>query len=90
MGMEVAADGKILSLKSNSSQQNRLANGGVYLVHPRVLSDFKFASLTKVSLEDDMLPVAIEKQRLYGVEFQGDFIDIGLPDDYHRSAELLN
>jgi len=28
-------------------------------------------------------------QRLMGMEFPGIFIDIGVPDDYHRAPALL-
>ncbi len=68
----------------------RLANGGVYWVHPRVLHGWRFASGEKASLEDDLFPTALTSgQRLFGIEFTGTFIDIGVPDDYHRAATLL-
>jgi D-glycero-alpha-D-manno-heptose 1-phosphate guanylyltransferase len=90
MGMDVSPQGQITSLKSGIGDRGRLANGGVYWVHPRALRGGRFASGDKVSLEDDIFPAAMASgDRLFGVEFSGTFIDIGVPDDYHRASELL-
>jgi D-glycero-alpha-D-manno-heptose 1-phosphate guanylyltransferase len=90
MGIEVSPQGQITSLTSGSAHGFRLANGGVYWVHPRVLHGCRFVSGEKASLEDDIFPAALASgQRLFGIEFTGTFIDIGVPDDYHRAATLL-
>ncbi len=89
MGIEVSPHGQVLSLKSDVEQGPRLANGGVYWVHPRALSDVCAAG-EKVSLEDDIFPDRLATgQRLCGIEFTGTFIDIGVPEDYHRASTLL-
>jgi D-glycero-alpha-D-manno-heptose 1-phosphate guanylyltransferase len=89
MGIELSSEGRITSLKSGVEQGPRLANGGVYWVHPRILSRAQ-ASREKLSLEDDVFPAAFAAgERLFGLEFTGTFIDIGVPDDYHRAATLL-
>jgi len=91
MGMDVSQQGQIESLKSDTAQPRRLANGGVYLVNPRSLSNINITKGDKVSLEDDIFPAVIDAgQRLFGIEFLGDFIDIGVPDDYYRAQTLLN
>jgi D-glycero-alpha-D-manno-heptose 1-phosphate guanylyltransferase len=90
MGMGVSPQGQITSLKSGIGDPDRLANGGVYWVHPRALRGGGFVSGDKISLEDDIFPAAMTSgDRLFGVEFSGAFIDIGVPDDYHRAPELL-
>ncbi len=90
MGMEVSPQGQILSLKSGAAQPNRLANGGVYWVNPRALRLEGFSPGKKISLEDDIFPAAMASGgRLIGIEFAGDFIDIGVPDDYHRAPSML-
>lgn len=90
MGMDVSPFGQITSLRSGTGYPGRLANGGVYWVHPRALIGVGFAPGAKVSLEDDILPAAmIAGQRLFGIEFPGTFIDIGVPDDYYRAPALL-
>ena len=92
MGMDVTPQGRITSLKSGTGQPGRLANGGVYWVHPRALrgNNGGFAPGDKASLEDDIFPLAMESgQRMFGVEFPGIFIDIGVPEDYRRAPALL-
>ena len=90
MGIEVSPDGRITSLKSGRAHSFRLVNGGAYWVHPRALRGCRFALGEKVSLEDDIFPAALTSgQRLFGIEFTSTFIDIGVPDDYHRAATLL-
>ena len=90
MGMDVREDGRITSLKSGTDQLGRLANGGIYLLQPAVLKNSGFVPGDKVSLEDDILGALMRKGiPLYGSEFVGRFIDIGVPDDYKRAAEVV-
>jgi D-glycero-alpha-D-manno-heptose 1-phosphate guanylyltransferase len=87
MGMEVTEDGRITRLKSGAGTPVRLANGGVYWVAGGALAGC--AAVTQ-SLEDDIFPQASAAgQRLYGREFSGAFIDIGVPADYYRAASLF-
>lgn len=87
MGMDISPQGNIVSLKSGTGH---LANGGVYWVNPRALLSETLSPDEKVSLEDDIFPAAMASgQRLFGIEFPGTFIDIGVPDDYHRAPALL-
>ena len=90
MGLALAADGRIISLKSGSGQPGSLANGGVYLFNPGSVRTGAGSPHQKASLEDDMLPALLGRGgRLYGVECDGTFIDIGVPQDYLRAATLL-
>jgi len=90
MGIEVTQSGEITKLNSGKNNHRRVANGGVYLVNPRALIEIKKTQGDKVSLEDDIFPTALDSgQRLFGMEFNGAFIDIGTPDDYQRAFEVL-
>lgn len=90
MGIDISPQGRISSLKSGMGQPGRLANGGVYWVNSRSLLAEGFSPGDKVSLEDDIFPAAMASgQRLMGIEFSGTFIDIGVPEDYHRAPALL-
>jgi len=63
-------------------------NAGLYVIEREVLA--LIPAGTAVSLERDVLPALIGRG-LHGVEFEGFFIDIGVPADYDRaqhSAEL--
>jgi len=89
MGLKLADNGAILALESGSSDSN-LFNGGVYLINPSVFDRLDKTSREKISLENDLLPnFTSSGGLLYGIECIGKFIDIGLPKDYHRAAEIL-
>lgn len=90
MGIEVKDDGEIVSLKSDTRKEDRLANGGVYLVNPSILGIKAFLPGSKVSLEEDLLPaLVVQGYKLFGTSFFGTFIDIGIPQDYFQAAEVL-
>ena len=89
-GVEVSPQGRVTSMKSGAAKGARLANGGVYWVHPRVLQAGHLLPDHAISLEDDVFPAALASgQRLFGIECAGTFIDIGVPEDYQRAAALL-
>ncbi len=89
MGMQVSPEGKILALKYRSDEPTCLVNGGVYLVDPKSLRN-RFKPDAYLSLEDEILTDALASgQRLYALECQGDFIDIGIPADYHHAPQIL-
>lgn len=106
MGVDLSPQGRITSLKSGaglasstsgsercaagSGHPGRLANGGVYWIHPRASTGGRFRAGDSVSLEEGILPAAQEGgARLFGIEFTGPFMDIGVPDDYQRAPALL-
>lgn len=90
MGMAVDDDGCTTSLRSGHSVVGALANAGVYLVDPGAVRAANFQPGERFSLEDDLLPrLQSSGARLYGKEFSGRFIDIGVPADYARAAAIL-
>ncbi len=90
LGMNISQNGEISSFHSNLNSSEKLVNGGVYLVNPRVLSSIPFCLEDKVSLEEDILPAAMAwGQRFFGKEYMNNFIDIGVPDDYFRASAVL-
>lgn len=92
MGICLSSEKRIESVKSeNTSSDSRLANGGVYWIHPKMFAGIASEYLgSKVSLEDDLVPHALQvPYRIFGLEYSGTFIDIGVPDDYYRSTTIL-
>jgi D-glycero-alpha-D-manno-heptose 1-phosphate guanylyltransferase len=90
MSIDIQPEGNIISLKSENKQTKYFFNGGVYWVHQRALLDYKLGLNDKISLEDYMIPRALKSnKRLFGIEFTGKFIDIGVPEDYKRASLLL-
>lgn len=90
MGMNIDKDGRVKSLATNNSELGRQANGGVYLVKASAIRDIYPAGATKISLEDDIFPRMVNNRaQMFSVSFEGRFIDIGVPSDYWRAAEVL-
>jgi D-glycero-alpha-D-manno-heptose 1-phosphate guanylyltransferase len=90
MGMDVAANGRILSLKATQDQEERLANGGVYLIGRNTLDDVEWDGASEISFESAIIPGLLERsQPIFGMAQTGRFIDIGIPSDYLRAAEIL-
>jgi D-glycero-alpha-D-manno-heptose 1-phosphate guanylyltransferase len=90
MGLDISSQGKITSLNTNIGGPAHLVNGGVYWGKSGASISAIFSPGDKVSLEDDIFPAALAAgQCLVGVEFPGAFIDIGVPDDYHRAEVFL-
>jgi D-glycero-alpha-D-manno-heptose 1-phosphate guanylyltransferase len=73
------------------SQESKsgLINGGVYLLDPETFNNETWDGSSKLSLENDMIPKALQsKKKLKGFICSEKFIDIGIPEDY-RSATLF-
>ncbi|MSQ55560.1 MAG: phosphohexose mutase [Betaproteobacteria bacterium] len=87
MGLELGSGGELRTL---AAKQGGLANGGVYLFRSAVLQGLPWQPGTRFSLETDMLPHGHRSGwRIYGREGGSTFIDIGVPEDYRRAAEVL-
>lgn len=90
MGVELDASSKILSLKSGSKKIGCDANAGIYIINPNILMRSSFSLGQSFSLEDDLVPERLASGcRIYGLPLIGDFIDIGVPADYYRAADIL-
>ena len=89
MGLQVAQDGRVVSLTSAHGHAGALVNGGVYWVRRSSISEDITAPL-RMSLESEFFPRALgEKLRVFAMECKGVFIDIGVPEDYRRAPALL-
>jgi len=82
--------GEIIELKGKAGTKGGLANGGVYLIERGVVERIAWDGRSPLSLEDNILPDVLRSGgRLMGFECAGRFIDIGLPEDYARAADVL-
>ena len=89
LGIGLDPDGVIISLNAPSHGKQHLANGGVYWCVPERLQLDTHASGT-CSLENDVLPILLSAEyKLAALQFNAPFIDIGIPDDYHRAEQFL-
>ena len=91
LGLDVDTNMKIRSSDLIKEHNDfRYVNGGVYIVDPKVLSNFKFDLNEQVSFESEIIPKLIKnKMSLYACEFNTKFIDIGIPEDYLSAQKIL-
>lgn len=93
MSISMESNQKITNLKSNSDNlKKNYSNGGLYLVSNKLL--LKKIMLNKshqknISLEDDIIPLLLRNNNFYGFVSKNIFIDIGIPEDYKLSANIL-
>jgi D-glycero-D-manno-heptose 1,7-bisphosphate phosphatase len=61
-------------------------NAGIYLVRRRILEEIRSVPS---SLENDILPPLASEGELLALAAEGTFIDIGVPDDFARSQQVM-
>ena len=79
---------RITSFKEKQNYKSGLINGGLYVInkHSFLQEDLPI----RFSFEKDYLEKYFSKRKMYGIEQQQYFIDIGIPEDYDRAQmELL-
>ena len=79
--VNVDADNKIQGFtEKNPSLTTGYINGGIYLFDKQLLTDLP----TKFSFEKDFMEKHHNTIKCYGLPFDNNFIDIGIPEDYKR------
>lgn len=87
-GLKIGKAGEVLSL--GTGEKSGLANGGVYLMERVMLEGGSWPSSSPLSLEEDILPFALRAgKRVFGLECANRFLDIGVPEDYAKAADVL-
>ena len=87
--VELNANHTIASFKEKQFYKTGLINGGVYILNREVFLQEGFPE--KFSFETDYLQKCYSKGKIYGVEQDAYFIDIGIPEDYLKAqTELSN
>lgn len=69
--------------EKQKKQHAGFINGGVYIIDPAVY--LSVGSRGVFSLENDLFPILIEKQLLFGFPYDDYFLDIGIPEDYRKA-----
>lgn len=64
-----------------------LINGGIYLINKQFIESKQFPEI--FSLEKDILEKEVQTSVLKCQIFDNVFIDIGIPEDYHRAESIL-
>jgi D-glycero-alpha-D-manno-heptose 1-phosphate guanylyltransferase len=90
-GIQTDAEGRIGRFVPREERRADLpVNGGVYLGERRIFDGIPFEAGKNCSMEKDIAPYWCRAgKKIYGMLSGGRFIDIGTPEDYERSQELL-
>lgn len=79
--------GRVVGFHEKGRSGPGAINAGVYLLGPAVLEGLELPE--RFSIESDFLMPQVSRLRPLAFEVQGDFIDIGVPEDYERAQRLF-
>ncbi len=85
--VELNIDQSIALFKEKQFYEKGLINGGVYIINKNLFTKHSFPE--KFSFETDYLQQYHTAGGIYGIEQDGYFIDIGIPEDYQRAQTEL-
>lgn len=87
--VELAADGRIVRFleKAAASAQRPLINAGIYLLSGRLPSSWRQS--TPFSLERDIFPELVARDRCYAFAVEAEVVDIGTPERYVEAQRKL-
>ena len=86
--IDLNGEGRILAFREKDGmQKEHFINAGLYLMDHRVFDLMPEA--LKFSLETDLIP-SLLPQGCYGYITDGELIDIGSPERYHRATTVLS
>ncbi len=87
--IEKNAENRIISFKEKSGNTNEgIINGGVYIIDKKIYLNSTAAN-SNFSIEKDFFEKQLNTLKIYGFEFEGYFIDIGIPEDYTQAQHDL-
>ena len=72
--------------EKDSIEKEGLINGGVYIINRELFLN-KTEALKSFSIEKDFFETRINELNLMGFEYEGYFIDIGIPEDYNKAQD---
>ncbi|HEX6914068.1 MAG TPA: nucleotidyltransferase family protein [Chitinophagaceae bacterium] len=85
--VETNAEGRIISFREKQYYEQGLINGGLYAISRERLLQKRLPE--KCSFEKDYLEKYYTGGAIFGMVQDAYFIDIGIPEDYHRAATEL-
>jgi D-glycero-D-manno-heptose 1,7-bisphosphate phosphatase len=89
-GQVVVDNNRILSFAEKTGAATPgVINGGIYWLK-KDICDLINIEDGPCSLENEVFPKLIKMKELYGVEFSGDFLDIGIPEDLKKAPSFIN
>ncbi len=86
-GRAILKDNHIIGFESSSENEAGWVNAGVYLIERNLMDNFDLPE--KFSFEQDFVEAQIQKINPLGFMSDTTFIDMGVPEDYNRTADFL-
>jgi D-glycero-alpha-D-manno-heptose 1-phosphate guanylyltransferase len=83
----ISAGGMITGFLEKSANGQGWINGGVYILHRRLLADFPMP--VKFSFEQDLVEPNLARIRPFAFQSDAYFIDMGVPEDYERAQSEI-
>ena len=91
-GVELDKNGVILNFQEKGQHAPGLINAGLYLLKKEIFSNYRVGE--SFSIENDIFLSHASKGLLRGIFLEGNFTDIGIPEDYkffcHSVDKALN
>ncbi len=84
--LDLSAEGQILGFREKARRKGAV-NCGFYLFNRSLFEKFPFEG--SFSLERDLFPYLVQHDKMFGFLCDGAFIDIGTPESFAESQELL-
>jgi D-glycero-alpha-D-manno-heptose 1-phosphate guanylyltransferase len=72
--------------EKDNIEQGGLINGGVYILNREIYVN-KTDEFAPFSIEKDFYEKKIKELQIFGFEYDGYFIDIGIPEDYKKAQD---
>ena len=85
--VELDTQSRIIRFGEKSEKGPGFINGGVYVCRKEFAA--RIPAGRCISLEKEIFPQCAARRTIGGVGFEGRFIDIGIPEEYHRAHALL-
>jgi D-glycero-alpha-D-manno-heptose 1-phosphate guanylyltransferase len=83
--IQLSKDNRIISFREKVNKTGKVRiNGGTYILNKKVFMD-NTPSDKPFSIERDFFASKLDSIKIMGFEFDGYFIDIGIPEDYMRA-----
>lgn len=84
--VQLDSKGRIVALAEKGDSGPGLINGGIYVLQREAIAAWPESVF---SIETSYFPKRLVSKWLYGVACEGKFVDIGVPEDLERAAEML-
>ena len=83
--------GIVLDFMEKEIGNDILVNSGVYILNKNFVVEILYNYPSCFSIETDFFQVKNRGVEIYGIELNGEFIDIGIPEDYENfKQKMLN